>query len=132
MTGGITRRGFIGAAAAGATLATAASPAFAISGPGAGLFLFDPSLTPDAWVLLDRRTDGADAVALKQDLVRHWREGLGSSVTSAGSATAVVRWAEACILAGLAREYGGTATMHPLGTGAFEVHIAGNLSVPTP
>lgn len=45
---------------------------------------------------------GAEAV--KPDLVRQWRDGLGVRIARAGTAVAYVRWDKALVLTGLARE----------------------------
>lgn len=45
-----------------------------------------------------------NAQAIKPDLVRQWRDGLGARVAAAESVTAYVRWDKALVLVGLARE----------------------------
>ncbi len=127
MTGAVTRRGFIGAAAAGAAIVSTTGNALAASVSDGGLFLLDLSLDNEAQMAFATRSGGDSLVALQQDVVRQWRDGLGQAVANAGGAIAVVRWAEAHVLAGLARESGGTASIHQLAGNAFEVRIAGEI-----
>ncbi len=127
MTGTVTRRGFIGSAAGGVALATSATSELAAAPSGRGLLLLDPSLQNVARLAFEPQFNGDAAVMLQPDVVRQWRAGLGRAVADAGGARAVVRWAEAHVLAGLARECGGTASIQQLAGSAFEVRIAGEL-----
>ena len=45
-----------------------------------------------------------NAKAIQPDLVRQWRDGLGTQVAAAETVTAYVRWDKALVLVGLARE----------------------------
>lgn len=128
MTGSVTRRGFIGAAAASAALAPTATTALAAAVSGNRLLLLDPSLNNEAQMAFAPRSSGNSPVVLQQDVVRQWRDGLGRAVLTAGGALAVARWSEANVLAGLTRESGGTASIRHLTGNAFEVRIAGEIA----
>jgi len=80
------------------------------------LTLVDPSLG-----LSDLRI--AYAKAIQQDLVRQWRDGLGSEIAASGGAVAYVRWDKALLLAGLARESGLRSGHRRLDRSVFEVRI---------
>ena len=47
---------------------------------------------------------GTNTKTIQPDLVRQWRDGLGTEITSAKGAIAYVRWDKALLLADLARE----------------------------
>lgn len=68
-----------------------------------GLTLVDETLNER-----ELRAVGASALtnagAIKPDLVRQWRDGLGTQVVTAETVTAYVRWDKALLLVGLARE----------------------------
>lgn len=113
MTARISRRGFLGAAAAGITTAASHSPAFAGMAATGGLLL----LHRDYQSLGRHHVTGParSFVPLERDVVRQWRTRLAEQIKHAGSATAYTPWAEALILAGLAREAGGEARTERVG-----------------
>ena len=61
--------------------------------------------------------------AIRLDLVRQWRDGLGRAILQRGAAVALVRSDMALLLAGLAREVGMTSRHHLMEDGILLVEI---------
>ena len=84
--------------------------------------LVDPNLREHD-LHIARAKLAADAKTIQPDLVRQWRDGLGSEIANAGGALAYVRWDKALLLTGLAREAGMSARQRRLDRSFFEVRI---------
>lgn len=81
-------------------------------------------LAPHLEQAIAARHTGARMVELQRDVVRHWRAALGDQVNTAGTAKAYVPWAQANILAGLAREAGGKSRLAAFTPNLFEVWLS--------
>jgi hypothetical protein len=86
------------------------------------LTLVDPSLEQHD-VRVARALRHPEAKTIQLDLVRQWRDGLGSEIAVGGGALAYVRWDKALLLDGLARESGMTSRHRRLDRSVFEVRI---------
>lgn len=123
MTLSLTRRALLGTAAAGTALASARiATGWADHGPS-NLVIVQPGLRqPTAQAIAERHAH-AEMLELNADVVRHWRDILGERLANAGQAMAYVPWAQAQILAGLAREAGGTSKVLAFAPQVFEVSL---------
>lgn len=126
MTIRLTRRGFVAAAVTGTSLMAGACPAWAMPGQGARLLLLDPSLATAREIGMAGNTFSDCVIAIDRDLVRSWRDGIRARVLASGHSLAIVRWAEAQILAGLVREDSGRSRIRALGGNAYEVSLSFN------
>jgi hypothetical protein len=86
------------------------------------LALLDPNLTGHERDSV-RAIAGAAARLIEPDLVRQWRDGLGSEIARAAGTMAYVRWDKAVLLSGLARESGMRALQRRLDRSVFEIRI---------
>lgn len=113
--GGVTRRTAL--ALLGAAAPTAA---IAVMGSGAGIWLIDPSAVGAACL---PATPKANIVPLGLHVVRQWRDGLQVTIREQGGAAAIVRWDNALLLSGLAREAGYKGVVYQIRPGIFRVDI---------
>jgi len=116
----IDRRGLL--RTAGAIVAAASLHKPLLAECNRMLTLVDPNLGEHD-LHVARGMLGAGAKSIQPDLVRQWRDGLGSEIAHAGSTLAYVRWDKAFLLTGLARESGMTTRQRRLGRSFFEVRI---------
>lgn len=128
MTIRLTRRRFVAAAATGTSLMTGAYPVWAMPDQGARLLLIDPSLAAAREVAMAGSTFPDGVIALDRDMVRSWRDDIRARVRASGHSLAIVRWAEAQILAGLVREDFGRSRIRALGGNAYELSLSLNRS----
>ena len=89
-----------GAAAASSALPAAARASTVGRADPAAYALFDPAIPAS------RRFANAagHAVEISDDLVRQWRDGLGAACGQTSPVSALVRWSDAMVLAGLLKE----------------------------
>lgn len=120
MTLSLTRRTLLGTAAAGTALATARLAGNWTDTPDS-LVIVQPGLREPVAQTIAQRHARAELLELKADVVRHWRDMLGSRLAITGGAMAYVPWAQAQILAGLTREAGGTSRVTAFAPQVFEV-----------
>ncbi len=108
--------------AAGAIVAAASLQRSLLAQTNRMLTLVDLSLEEhDARVARALRHPEAKTIQL--DLVRQWRDGLGSEIGLCAGALAYVRWDKALLLEGLARESGMISRQRRLDRSVFEVRI---------
>ena len=113
--GGVTRR-------AALALLGAAAPAAAVAviRSGSGIWLIDPSAVGAAGLPAIPKTN---IVPLGRHVVRQWRDDIEVTIRERGGAAAIVRWDNALLLSGLAREAGYKGIVHQIRPGIFRVDI---------
>lgn len=123
MSASITRRTMIEALGAGVTAAAVppgipASPADRDLAPT--LYLADASIASHhVLALLETMT----VQRLEPDLVRQWRDGLGTHILSSPRVHLLLRWDKTLLLADLAREAGRRVRYQEVADGLFRVEI---------
>ena len=108
--------------AAGAMVAAASLHGPLLAEGNRMVVLVDPNLR-ERDLHVARTMLGAGAKTIQPDLVRQWRDGLGSEIALARETLAYVRWDKALLLTGLARESGMIARQRRLDRSLFEVRI---------
>lgn len=115
-----TRRAVLAGTAAGALAGAPAGATWLGMSPAA--LILQRNLPAGTLARIALRHSLAGSIVLGEDVVRHWREGLHGQVRGTRS-RAYVRWAEANMLAGLAREAGGSSRVRRFGPDIAEVEL---------
>jgi len=119
----LTRRTLLGTAAAGSALAALRMGNNWAGGRDTLIFL-QPELHGVAAGAIAEIHPHAEIVELQRDIVRHWRNHLGSKLAEASHAMAYVSWAQAQLLRGLVREAGGTSKVASLKDRSFAISLS--------
>lgn len=119
----LTRRTLLAGVAAGTALASTRLVA-ATGETIARSVIVQPNLQPQVLQAIAARHAGAAMFELEMDVVRQWRAVLSQQLQGTGPTAAYVPWAQANILAGLAREAGGKSRITTFAPSLFEVSLS--------